>query len=264
MYSNKMITLFDEYGTPTLKQDNRESEIFVGVAVSYKKSDEKKIFEKVEDIMGLNKSKPLKNAQISTRKVIRIAENLSLLPLYISVVSIDLSNQVFIETITEYHRISNEIRNCKRKIKGRPIAQIIHSIVLSSCLFEVITLCLETSLKLNEFNVFIDNWSIPEKDISIYLKYRSESLSDKIRKLFPNADVTPIELLKKDNKRKRFIDSVTSVVSRNFYNRSSDKYSNEPFDLLFSSESIYIVNVDITEKGIFFMNKCLDEFIKKC
>ena len=260
MHSDKMITLFDEYGTPTLSQC-RESEIFVGVAVSYKKSDENKIFEKVEDVMGLNKSMPLKNAQISTRKAIQIAETIIPLPLFIAVVTIDLSNQAFIETITKYHQVSNEIRKCEREIKERPIAQIIHSKVLSNCLFEVITLCLETSSKLKEFNVFIDNWSIPSKDISIYLKYRSQSLSQSIRRLFPDVNVKSIELLEKDNKRKRFIDSVTSVVSRKYNNISSDKYSNEPFDLLFSSESINAINMDITEKETVLMNKMFDEFI---
>lgn len=261
MHSDKMITLFDEYGTPTLRQD-RENEIFAGVAVSYKKSDENKVFEKVEDLMGLNKSKPLKNAQISKRKAIQIAETIIPLPLYIAVVTIDLSNRAFIETITKYHRISNEIRNCERELKDRPIAQIIHSKVLSNSLFEAITLCLKPSSKLNEFNVFIDNWSIPAKDIFIYLKYSSESLSRNIRRLFPNVDVKPIELLEKDTKRKRFIDSVTSVVSRNYHNISSDKYSNEPFDLLFSSKSINAINVDITEKETDLMNKMIGEFIK--
>ena len=257
-----MITLFDEYGTPTLRQD-RENEIFVGVAVSYRKSDEKKVFENVRNLIGFNKSKPLKNAQISTRKAIQIAETLISLPLYLSVVTIDLSNRAFIETIIKYHQISNEIRNCERKIKDRPIAQIIHSKVLSNCLFEAITLCLETSSKLNEFNVFIDNWSIPAKDISIYLKYRSESLSKNIRKLFPNVDVKPIELLEQDTKRKRFIDFVTSVVSRNYHNETSDKYSNEPFNILFSSKSIHTINKDITEKETEMMNKMIFEINKK-
>jgi hypothetical protein len=55
---------------------------------------------------------------------------------------------------------------------------------------------------------------------------------------------------------------VTSVVSRNYHNISSDKYSNEPFDLLFSSKSINAINVDITEKETDLMNKMIDKFIK--
>jgi len=257
-----MIILFDEYGTPTIRQ-GRENEIFVGVAIAYKKTDEEIIFEKVENIIGLNKSKPVKNAQISSRKAVEIAEILAPLPLYIAVAIIDLSNRAFCETITNYHQISNVIRNCAREIKDRPIAQIIHSKVLSNCLFEAITLCLENSSKINEFYVFIDNWSIPAKDISIYLKYRSESLSRNVRRLFPYVDIKPIELLEQDTKRKRFIDSVTSVVSRNYHDISSDKYSAEPFGLLFSSESINGINVDITKKETDLMNKMLDEFIKK-
>ncbi len=259
MHSNQMIILFDEYGTPTIRQD-RENEIFVGVAIIYKKTDEKKIFEKVENIIGLNKSKPVKNAQISPRKAIEIAEILASLPLYIAVAIIDLSNRAFCETIINYHQISNAIRNCAREIKGRPIAQIIHSKVLSNCLFEAITLCLENSSKINEFNVFIDNWSIPAKDIPIYLQYRSESLSQNVKRLFPNVDIKPIELLENDTNRKRFIDSVTSIVSRNYKNISSNTYSKKPFDVLFSSESITAIEVDITEKETDLMNRMLYEF----
>jgi hypothetical protein len=262
MHPDNMIILFDEYGTPTLRQD-RENEIFAGVAVSYKKSDEEKVFEKIKNLIGFNKSRPLKSAKISTRKAIQIAETICSLPLGIVVVTIDLSNREFIEPITKYHRISNEVRNFEREIKGRPIAQIIHSKVLSNCLFEAITLCLETSSELNEFNVLIDNWSIPATDISIYLKYRSESLSKNIRKLFPNVDIKPIELLERDTSRKRFIDSVTSVVSKNYLNRSSDKYSNEPFDLLFSGESFSRINVDITKKETKRMNRMIDEIIRR-
>ena len=262
MHSETIITLFDEYGTPTLKHD-RENEIFAGVAVSYKKSDEELIFEQVEDIVGFNKTRPLKNTQISKRKAVEIAESIVALPLYISVITIDLSMQDFVETITKYHEISNEIRTSERKAKNRPIAQIIHSKVLSNCLFEAITLYLESSSGHFQFDVFIDNWSIPEKDIVIYLQYRSESLCQNIRRLFPDASVNPIELLNSDNKRKRFIDAVTSIICRKFHSISSDKYSDAPFNLLFSSESIRAREVDITEKETDLMKRMLDGFNNK-
>lgn len=262
MHSEKMITLFDEYGTPTLNQD-RENEIFVGVAVSYKKSDEESIFKKVGDVFGFNKTQPIKNAQISVRKSIEIAESLIQLPLHVSVVTVDLNNPKFIESITAYHERSNEIRTNTRNIKSRPIGQIIHSKVLSNCLFEAITLCLETSSMLSEFEVFIDNWSIPQQDISIYLQYRSESLSKNVKRLFPYVDVRPIELLSCDNKRKRFIDVITSIISRNFDSISSEKYSDEPFKLLFSSQSIKTIQVDITEKETYLMNSLINEFNNK-
>jgi len=95
------------------------------------------------------------------------------------------------------------------------------------------------------------------------LQYRSESLCRNIRRLFPNVNVRPIELLSRDNKRKRFIDAITSIVSRNFDSISSDKYSDEPFKLLFSSQSIKAIKVDITEKEINLMNRMIDEFNNK-
>jgi len=262
MRSEIMITLFNEYGTPTLNHD-RENEIFVGVAVSYKKSDEEIIFKKVENVIGFNKTKPLKNAQISTRRAIEIAESIISLPLYLSVITIDLNSREFVETITTYHQRSNEIGTSERNIKNRPIAQIIHSKVLSNCLFEAITLCHENSSEMYEFEIFIDNWSIPKKDISTYLQYRSESLCRNIKRLFPNVNFNPIELLNRDNRKKRFIDVVTSIISRNFDSISSNKYSDAPFNLLFSSESIRARKVDITEKETDLMNKMLNEFNNK-
>jgi hypothetical protein len=99
--------------------------------------------------------------------------------------------------------------------------------------------------------------------LSTYLQYRSQSLSQNIRRLFPYVDVHPIELLSCDNKRKRFIDVITSVISRNFENISSEKYSAEPFKLLFSSQSIKSIKVDITEKETDLMNRMINEFSNK-
>lgn len=261
MSSEKIITLFDEYGTPTFRQD-RENELFIGVGVSYKYSDEGIIFHQIKDLIGLQNKKPVKNNRISTERVITIAEILKQLPLFLVVVAIDLSNRDLIETVTEYHCISNQIRKKERDIKQRPIAQIIHSKVLSNCLFESITLCLENSPSLNKFDVFIDNWAIPTEDISLYLNFRTESLSRHISKLFPNIAVQPIQLLEDDTKRKRFIDSVASVISRNYYHNSSDRYTNIPFDILFSNSSGSSISVDITEKETVIMKKMLKEIRK--
>lgn len=258
MPSEKIITLFDEYGTPTFRQD-RESEFFIGVGASYKNSDELIIFHQIKDLVGLQNKNPVKNNKIATGRAIEIAEKLKQLPIFLVVVVIDLSNRGLIETVTEYHCISNQIRKKERGIKERPIAQIIHSKVLSNCLFESITLCLENCQTPNTFDIFIDAWSIPARDISLYLNFRTESLSKHISNLFPNVAVQPIQLLEDDTKRKRFIDSVTSVVSRSYYHHSNAKFTCIPFDILFANRSGRSISVDITEKETAIMKKMLKE-----
>lgn len=258
MSSEKIIVLFDEYGTPTLRQD-RESKFFIGVGACYKNSDELIIFHQIEDLIGLQNKNPLKNNRIPAERAINIAKELKQLPIFLIVVTIDLSNIDLIETVTEYQHISNQIRKKERNIKERPIAQIIHSKILSNCLFESLTLCLEYSQTLKTFEIFIDAWSIPAKDIPLYLNFRTESLSRHISNLFPNVTIQHIQLLEDDSKRKRFIDSVTSVVSRKYYPHSNAKFTSIPFDILFANSSGRSINVDITEKEMAIMKKMLNE-----
>ncbi len=103
MSSEKIIVLFDEYGTPTLRQD-RESEFFIGVGACYKNSDELIIFHQIEGLFGLRNKKPLKNNRISTERAIKISKELKQLPIFLVVVTIDLSNIDLIETVTEYQQ----------------------------------------------------------------------------------------------------------------------------------------------------------------
>lgn len=254
-----MITLFDEYGTPTLR-DDRENSVFIGVAACYDKSDEKRIFNSVKADMGLSNTNPLKNNQISNERAIRIATSLCNLPIKMVVCEIGLNNQTFIDTLKQYFESSNQIRVRERAVKERPIAQIIHSTILSNCLFEVITLCLEHNPSKKEFRVFIDNWSIPRSDIEIYLNERSHSLNRSIQRLFPYVNISPIELLNKDNYRKRFIDVLTSIISRNFEKPSSPKKSTTPLEILSYNEPINLKQINITEKEIALMDKMLNEF----
>jgi len=258
MSSEKIIVLFDEYGTPTLRND-RENKVFIGVATCYKNSDELNIFYEISELIGLQNNRPLKNNRITAERAIEIAKKIKQLPIFYVVVTIDLSNTDLIETVTEYQHISNQIRKKERNIKERPVAQIIHSKILSNCLFESITLCLENSQDLKTFEIFIDAWSIPAKDVPLYLNFRTESLSRHISDLFPNVTVQHIQLLEEDTKRKRFIDSVTSVVCRKYYPASNARFTSIPFDILFTNNSIRSISVDITEKEITIMGKMLNE-----
>src|SRR6266568_5692376 len=113
MNFEKTIILFDEYGTPTFKED-RENEFFLGVSLSYKLSDEERILDKVGNLIGLQKVKPLKNNKISTKKAVQIAETLKQLPLFVAVVAINLSDENLIKTVSEYHDVGNTIRTNRR------------------------------------------------------------------------------------------------------------------------------------------------------
>src|SRR5262245_13982879 len=109
MTFEKTIILFDEYGTPTFKED-RENEFFLGVSVSYKLSDEERIFNQVASLIGLQNIKPLKNNRISNERAVQIAEALKKLPLFVVVVAINLSDENLIKTVSEYHDVGDKIR----------------------------------------------------------------------------------------------------------------------------------------------------------
>ena len=53
----KLIVLFDEFGTPTFNILNNNS-IFLGVTALYKFEDEDKVFNNADKLMGLSRSKP--------------------------------------------------------------------------------------------------------------------------------------------------------------------------------------------------------------
>jgi hypothetical protein len=255
MHDEQLIVLFDEQGTPTFRKD-RENELFIGVSVSYKISEEEKIFDQLEKLSGLQNSKPLKNNKISNKRAINIAETLKQLPLFIFVATLNLSNEALIKIVSEYYSVSNNIRINKRKIRERSIAQILHTRLVDNCLFESIILRLENNNNLSSFGVFIDNWSISNEDIQIYLNLRSSSLSKNISALYPGVKISSIELLNRDTKRKRFIDSVTSIISRAFCNKSNEKFTDVPYQILFKNNLNSSMS-DITENEILFFNKML-------
>jgi hypothetical protein len=88
------------------------------------------------------------------------------------------------------------------------------------------------------FAVFIDDWSIPENDIDISLGHRAASLHEKIRPLCADftegrlVAIAPLELLKRDSTRKRFVDVVASTFSRAYLKTDKQKYSREAADIL--------------------------------
>src|SRR6266851_6419925 len=87
----KLIVLFDEFGTPTFNTPDSRG-IFLGVAALYKFEHEDKIFDDSDKLMGLSKSKPLKNDKISTQKALDIAQQVGKHDLTIESKYISLKN----------------------------------------------------------------------------------------------------------------------------------------------------------------------------
>jgi len=216
---NKIIVLFDEHATPTFGS-SRQKDYFVGVGVTYNLMDEKQIFSACEKLFGLGNQRPLKNQKIGNSRAVEISKLLIKLPVQIIVSKLDLTDKNFEDRVNLYEELGNYMRPIHRDVSGRRLAHILHSRILDPALFESICRYLESVPKSSIFEIYIDNWSVPESDKEIVLEYTSESLQEKITELhnsfFPNISIIAksLELLVVDSSRKRFVDVVTSVVSR--------------------------------------------------
>jgi len=235
-HSKQKIVLFDEIGTPTFSED-RETDSFLGVSCTYKFSDELNIFEKCNNLFGLSNSNPKKNNKIKSNIAINIADLIGLLPVQIVVRKLKLNDTKFKQSSETYEKFSNDSRLLFRNIyKPRPIAQILHSNILNDCLFDVIVNHLEKCSELEfHYDIFIDNWSIPILDNHIYLQFINKSLEEKIKSLLKEKtiiSISPIKLFVEDSQRKRFIDTVASIISRAFLKTQNRRYSEEPFNRL--------------------------------
>ncbi len=237
MAAKNMVVLFDESGTPAISFDQR-TDWFIGVGVTYEKSDEDVIFSKGKADFGLANSKPLKNHRITNSRAVSIAKLLSDLPVSIYVSSVNTANPTFRKIIVDYECFGEKARRKFRQARKRPIPQIIHSHILDHCLFKLITGYFNAGGDDAAFAVFIDDWSIPESDIDISLKHGATSLYEKISRLCDEfaqgrlVSIAPLELLTRDNSRKRFVDVVASTFSRAYLKTNNQKYSREAAEIL--------------------------------
>lgn len=237
MAAKNMVVLFDESGTPAISFDQR-TDWFIGVGVTYEQSDEDVIFSKCKADFGLANSKPLKNHSITNSRAASIAKLLADLPVSIYVSSVNTANPTLRNIIVDYECFGEKARRKFRQARKRPIPQIIHSHILDHCLFNLITRYFNAGGDDAAFAVFIDDWSIPESDIDISLRHTATSLYEKISRLCEEfvqgrlVSIAPLELLNRDNSRKRFVDVVTSTFSRAYLKTNNQKYSRESADIL--------------------------------
>ena len=225
-----IIYLFDEFGTPSFSR-NRRNDLFIGVAVIYEESIESDMFSKCCNKIGLNNKNPKKNNEFNFKGLIDFYSILLTFPIQIYSHYIDLNNDLLRQTLLEYNSIGNHGRlNIRSKneehIRERKLDQTIRSHILTYSFHEAISnLLLKTEYPLYHIYPFIDNISIPVCDKELYLTERSKELEKSVDKLMNVSNkkgkicINQIGLLENKGEaiavhRKRFIDSITSLISR--------------------------------------------------
>jgi len=240
--TKNIILLFDESGTPDFTSDPNDR-YFFGVSLTYDESYEVELFSGIDSLVKLSVKKSLKNNNISNEKAITICRELSKYNINIEACYIDLKNVKLISIIKNYYDLNETVRTDVRlrkdpEIRERKVPQIIHSQILSFCFMECIFKLLKSDNILYNVYPFIDDWSIPRKSIELYLSDRTESIQELVNEAIVNLNkvgfitINRIKLLKKNvdeitTKRKKFIDVVTSLVTRN-HRTNSDVTGKDP------------------------------------
>jgi hypothetical protein len=260
-----VIILFDEQGTPTFKED-RETNYFLSAAITYNLSDENAIFKDCDTLVGLSNVRPLRNRNINNNRATEIVNLIIQLPIQVVIASLELSNIEFQETIKLHEDLCNLIRDRYGNRKRRHLAHILHTRIVDECIFNSICDYSERHQNNSNFLINIDDWSISEDDIEIYLTQRSQSFEEKINILFRKYNfpfhikVPSISLLNVDNARKRLIGVVTSVVSKSFIYQTNNKHSDFPIIVILSEKTNKYI--DITNKTINFFKIFWNETLR--
>lgn len=261
-FERQIIVLFDEQGTPTFGP-KRDTDWFLGVAVVYDLEKEKEIFTACDALFGLAKTRPLKNNQISNSRAEQISDLVIELPIQIVVKSVNLADNEFQQVLTLYEQRGNELRKKYRQVGERNIAQILHSQILIETVFTSIIYYMERHLVSSSIAVHVDHWSFPRDDIEIHLNNWPKGIQRDVNSFYEkqgpdlNVRIAPISLMNQDSPRKRFVDVITSVVSRSFLRENSVRFSRVPLQILFAKE----VNryEDITQASIDFIRGLMDD-----
>lgn len=206
----------------------------------------------------------MKNDKISNSRAIQISEQLSQINLLTNFFYLDLSDKKLWATVKLYEDFSNILREKHRGVKKRNVAQILYGEVQCHTLFSIISKYIEINQISTHFSIFIDNWEFPNCDINLALHMTSESLTVKNNEInqdfFPGVSVfcDSLRLLDKDSKRKRFIDVVASVISRNLLDKNSPKYLDSIINTIFSKNNYNILEHDITKITIDTLTEIMD------
>jgi len=262
----EIIVLFDEFGTPTFNQKG-ESDIFAGIAVLYNLEEESDIFSNLKDVLSLESSKPHKSRTINNIKAVKIAKIASSNLNQIVFNYIELNNKLYIDTIENYEKVISFGRKIYRGVKPRKVSQIMHSRLLDNCIHKCIMNHLDgKSNTAYQYKIYLDNWAIPNCDKHIELEQRVESLEKYTQHLLDGSNknvkiiIPAINLLVKDNNRKRLIDGMMSIISRAFFNTNHPRFTKLPLNKLQSILGKKIKISNITNDEIEFINELIVEF----
>jgi len=141
-----------------------------------------------------------------------------------------------------------------------------HTHLLNDTLYISSTLYIKQFTSNTNISIYVDNWSIPANDRDTELSYRCQSLQQKTNDLFStffnniSISIPPIILLEKDSSRKRFIDIMTSVISRAFVNKENERYDNSPLTNILKNENNSMI--DITDNLKTFMRDFMDTTLR--
>jgi len=262
---NNVRILFDEFGTPTFRND-REFSVFGGIATAYYQTDEENLIAKCDKLFGLSSSQPKKNRHISAEEAIDIARLVTTLPLYMVINILTLDDEALKETATIYEPLSNEIRTKYRGVRERPLSQYLHGRLLDSCVLKCISSFLvRQPVAQFRCEIHVDNWAIPASDKEIFVKDRAQSLQHSIRLLLTKIGlqtqlgIPDLSILDRDSALKRFIDVLASITNRAYFTESNEKRSSEPLDLLRKGMGSVLDLENITYDEIKLMNHFIEE-----
>lgn len=257
------LVLFDEHGTPTFRPD-RERRYFVGVCASIMQTNWESIISECSTDFGINNIRPIKNRQISQSRINRIGNHLSALPITLSIISLDLANEDLQRIVTLYEKYSNQLREMHRGVGNRPINQILYTQVLVHALFMATQKEIENDSVDTTFNILIDNWSFSRADIQIAIDLNRSLIQQETNEIleihFPNIQVefNKFVLLDHDCSEKRFIDVITSAVSRAYISNSNERYSSYMSEIVNNSSNRKVFRQDITQITIKFLTFMMD------
>ena len=116
-----------------------------------------------------------------------------------------------------------------------------------------------------KFSIYVDNWCFPNCDVNIALNLTSNSLEKKNndinQRFFPGAFTIcdKFILLEKDSNRKRFIDVVASIISRNFLEKTNPKYCDDILKQVFHNEDYDLTTANITETTVETLKLIMDD-----
>lgn len=175
----------------------------------------------------------------------------------------DLGSDEFQQVLTVYEQLANELRKKHRQVKGSKIAQRLYSQILVETVFTSIIDYTERHLANSAISVCVDHWSFPRDDIEIHLNNWPKLIQRDVNSFYEkqgpdlNVRTARISLMKQDSSRKRFVDVITSVVSRSFLRQGSVRFSQIPLQTLLKND----VNrhKDITRASIDFIRRLMDD-----